>query len=65
MFKLLKKSINEDPMEALLQGVPKTCPLYYMFTIYLIFTENSIKLSSSMLTNNVFKYILIAIMYYA
>ena len=40
----------------------KTCPLQYMFTIYLIFTENSIKLSSK---NNVFKYLVIAIMYFA
>ena len=43
----------------------KTCPLQYMFTIYFIFTENSIKLSSSMLKNNVFKYLVIAIMYFA
>ena len=41
----------------------KTCPLQYMFTIYFIFTENSIKLSSS--KNNVFKYLVIAIMYFA
>ena len=46
-------------------GCPKkkVCPLQYMFTIYFIFTENSIKLSSSMLKNNVFKYLVIAIMY--
>ena len=43
----------------------KMCPLQYMFTIYFIFTENSIKLSSSMLKNNVFKYLVIAIMYFA
>ena len=43
----------------------KMCPLQYMFTFYFIFTENSIKLSSSMLKNNVFKYLVIAIMYFA
>ena len=47
------------------QGVPKKmCPLQYMFTVYFIFTENSIKLCCSMLKKGVFKYILIAIMHF-
>ena len=39
-------------------------PLQCLFSIYLIFTDNSIKLSRSILLNNVFRYVSLAIMYY-
>ena len=70
---LKKKNIKKKKKKKISQifrctGCPKkkkTCPIKYMFTIYFIFTENSIKLSSRMLKNNVFKYLVIAIMYFA